>query len=119
MNVVLQASLIIGIVIYFILLVYFIKRESLNLKYTLLWILSGMTMLAVVIFPIIMEEITKILGIVDVTNGLFALMLFFVLIILMSITGIVSKMNERSRKLIQECALLEKRVRELEKNNNV
>ena len=76
-------------------------------------------MLVVVIFPIIMEEITRILGIVDVTNALFALMLFFVLIILMSITGIVSKMNERNRKLIQECALLEKRVRELEKNNNV
>jgi len=118
-NIILQVSLIIGIVMYFILLFYFIKKESLNLKYTLLWILSGMIMLLLVIFPNIMKVIITILGIVDVTNGLFALMLFFVLIILMSITGIVSKMNERNRKLIQGCALMEKRIRELEKHKDI
>lgn len=72
-------------------------------------------MLIIAIFPNIMIRITHLLGVIDVTNGLFALILFFILIILMSLTGIVSKMKEKNKQLIQQCALLEKRVRELEK----
>lgn len=114
MNIVLQISLISGILIYFYILFYLIKKKSLNLKYTLLWILSGLVMLVIAIFPKVMISVTRILGIIDVTNGLFALMIFFILIILMSITGIVSKMKEKNKQLVQQCALLEKRVRELE-----
>ena len=95
MNIILQVSLIIGIVMYFILLFYFIKKESLNLKYTLLWIFSGIIMLIVAVFPKIMISITHFLGVVEVTNGVFALILFFMLIILMSITSIVSNMKEK------------------------
>lgn len=119
MNIVLQISLIAGIIVYFYILFYLIKKKSLNLKYTLLWIFSGSIMLIIAIFPQIIISFTHILGIIDVTNGLFAIMIFFILIILMSITGIVSKLKERNKKLIQECALLEKRVRELEKQNNI
>lgn len=119
MNVVLQLFLIGGILVYFCILLYLIKIKSLNLKYTLLWIISGTLMLVVAIFPKIMIIITSLLGIVDVTNGLFALMLFFVLIILMSITAIVSKMKEKNKQLIQQCALLEKRVRQLENNTKI
>lgn len=119
MNIVLQSSLIIGILIYFYILFYLIKRKSLDLKYTLVWILSGLIMLIIAIFPNVMIGITRILGVVDVTNGLFALMIFFILIILMSITGIVSKMKDKNKQLIQYCALLEKRVRELEKSNEI
>ena len=39
---------------------------------------------------------------------------FFMIIILMSITAIASKLNEESKRLIQSVALPEKRVRELE-----
>lgn len=114
MNIILQISFIIGMLIYFYILFYLIKKKSLNLKYTLLWIFSGLIMLIILIFPNIMISITKFLGIVDTTNGLFALIIFFILIILMSITGIVSKMKEKNKQLVQQCALLEKRVRELE-----
>lgn len=115
MNKILQTFLVIGVLLYFYILFSLIKRKSLDLKYTLLWIFSGIAMLIISILPNIMIKITNILGIIDVTNGLFALTLFFVVMILMSITSIVSKMKEKNKQLIQECALLEKRVRELEK----
>ncbi|WP_195980086.1 DUF2304 family protein [Clostridium butyricum] len=114
MNKTLQISLIIGVLIYFYILFYLMKRKSLNLKYTLLWIFLGITMQIIAIFPNIMIQVTKIIGIADVTNGLFSIILFFILIILMSITSIVSKMNEKNKLLIQQCALLEMRVRYLE-----
>lgn len=114
MSKVLQVSLILGMILYFYILFRLIKRKSLDLKYTLLWIFSGIIMLLIAIFPGIMVAITRFIGIIDVTNGVFALILFFVLIILMSITGIVSKMKEKNKQLIQACSLLERRVRELE-----
>jgi len=118
MNVVLQRFLIIAILIYFVILVYLISRKSLNLKYTLLWIFSGIVMFIMVLFPAILEDIIKFLGIVDLTNGLFALLNFFIMLILMSMTGIVSKINDKNKALVQQCALLEKRIRELENNKN-
>lgn len=115
MNVVLRTFLVIGILVYFYILLYLIKKNRLNLKYTLLWIFSGLIMLVVVIFPTIMRSIIRLLGIASFTNGLLSLTIFFIIIILMSITGIVSKMKEDNKKLIQKSALLEKRVREIEK----
>ena len=43
----------------------------------------------------------------------------FILLILMSITGIVSKMKHNNKDLVQQCALLEQRVRILENKKNV
>lgn len=115
MNGILRIYLILGIVIYFYILLYLIKRKMLNLKYSLLWIFSGFIMLVIAIFPKIAVGITKSLGIVNVTNGLFSLIIFFILIILMSVTAIVSKMKENNKQLIQKCAMLEKKIVEIEK----
>lgn len=110
----LQLSLIFGVGIYFIVLLQLLRKKSLDLKYTLLWIFSGIVMMFIAIFPNIMDSITKFIGIVDVTNGLFAIVLFLLILILMSITSIVSNMKKKNKQLIQQCALLEKRVQEIE-----
>ena len=74
-------------------------------------------MLALAVFPRILSWLAALVGIYDPTNALFAFMFFCGIIILMSITAIVSKLNEKSKRLIQSVALLEKRVRELENNH--
>ena len=47
-------------------------------------------------------------------NGLFALSIGFILSILMAVTSIVSRQLKKINRLIQENAILEKRIRELE-----
>lgn len=115
MNSVLHCFLVLGIFIYFIVLFRLIKSGNLDLKYSLLWVFFGAIMFIIAIKPDIMGIISNMLGIVDETNGLFALMIFGILIILMALTSIVSKMKEKNRQLIQECSLVEKRLREIEK----
>jgi hypothetical protein len=95
-----------------------LKKKKLSLKYTLLWILSGLVMLVVAIFPQLLITVTQIMGIIDYRNGLYSIAIFFVLIILMSITGIVSKLNEKNKTLIQQVALMEKRIRDLEEHHS-
>lgn len=116
MELFLRISLLAGIALYFILIVYFLKKKALILKYTLLWFASGFMMLLLIIFPNILYKVADFLGFVSPVNALFAVVIFFMLCILMSITSIVSKLNSKNKSVAQQLALLEKRVRELEKS---
>lgn len=115
MNETFRVFLIIGIVFYITVLVILMKKQRLNLCYTLTWLLMALVMLLVSIFPQIVVWLAKLLGIASVVNTVFLLEGLFVLLILLSLTSIVSLQTNRIRKLTQTQALLEKRVRELEK----
>ncbi len=115
MNETFRVFLIIGIVFYITVLVILMKKQRLNLRYTLTWLLMALVMLLVSIFPQIVVWLAKLLGIASVVNTVFLLEGLFVLLILLSLTSIVSLQTNRIRKLTQTQALLEKRVRELEK----
>ena len=110
----LQAAMLIAVGLYFLIVLKLLRSKTLNLKYTLLWLASGVIMLALAVFPRILGWFAALVGIYDPTNALFAFMFFCVVMILMSITAIVSKLNEKSKQVIQSVALLEQRVRELE-----
>lgn len=110
----LRTILIIGMVCYFILLLIFLKRKSLLLKYALLWVFAGIFLSSMVIFPNLLLWIKEIFGMESNMNALFVMILGFVVMILMALTSIVSRQAVRIRILVQENAILEKRVRELE-----
>lgn len=112
----LRISLIIALICYFVLILVFLKRRDISLKYTLLWIFAGIFMGMLVIWPETLVKITSLVGIETSMNGLFILAIAFVIAILMSITSIVSKQSDKIRSLTQTIAMLEKRVRELEEN---
>ncbi len=111
----LRITLIIAVICYFIIILYFLKNRALNLKYTLLWLLAGVVMGLLVIFPEMLVRIIHILGISDNMNGLFIICIGFMLMILMALTSIVSRQNMKIRSLIQEVGILDKRIRELER----
>lgn len=110
----LRNTLIIAICCYFVLILIFLKRKSLELKYTLLWIFAGFFMALAIMFPDLLVHLTRILGIQSNMNALYVVCIGFVIIILMALTSIVSRQTMKIRALIQEIGMLEKRVRELE-----
>ena len=112
----LRIVLVAAVIIYFVLILYWLKVKALNLKYSLLWLLSGVAMGILVIFPETLIWISKLVGIQTPMYALIIFALAFVIAILMSITSIVSRQNRKIRTLIQENALLEKRIRDLESN---
>lgn len=113
----LRILLLIAVCIYFVIVFQLLKRKTLNLKYTLLWFASGFIMLLLVVFPQLLQLLARLVGISDPMNALFSVALFCVIIILMSLTAIVSKLNGKMRGIVQSVARLEKRVRDLEKKN--
>ena len=114
MNRALQLFLLLAITLYFFALVHFSRRKRVEPKYMLLWIISGVIMIALTLFPALLNRVSRFLGIYDPTNALFAIVLFCVIIILMALTAILSHHNADIIRLVQENALLEQRIRELE-----
>lgn len=110
----LRIAVLMAVLVYFLIVFYLLKRKTLHLKYTLLWLTAGLAMFALAVWPQILLTLTSLVGIYDPTNALFVAALFFVIMILMSLTAIVSKLNDKNKRLIQTIALLEKRIRELE-----
>lgn len=115
MTVQLRIALGLAVIIYFILIIHFINKGLLALKYALLWIFAGLVMGFLILFPQTVIFLVSLLGIQLAVNGIFLLAIAFSLMLIMSITVIVSHQAERIRNLAQNNALLEKRIRDLEK----
>lgn len=117
MSIILRIFILIGIVFYFVLIFHFLRKKELALKYTLLWLAAGLIMLVFDLFPMLLTFMVHLFGIELPVNGIFAICIFFLIILLMSITSIVSRQTERIRTLTQYTATLEKRIRQLEEQN--
>jgi hypothetical protein len=113
-NLVLQISIIIGVLFLLGLILFFLRKNAFSLKYALLWLLSVTAMLILGIFPNILVHIAHILGFEIPSNALFTLLLGFVIVILLQQTANISQQADNIKTLIQTIALLEKRIRELE-----
>lgn len=110
----LRIVLVFAVVLYFILILHFLKKKTISLKYTLMWLVAGVVMALLVIWPRLLIVCKKLVGIESNMNALFLMLIGFCIIILMAITSIVSGHTEKMRKIIQAMSIMEKRIRELE-----
>jgi hypothetical protein len=113
-NLTLQIVFIAGILCFVGVILFFIRKSALSLKYSLLWLFSAFLMLTASIFPGVLRFIADVLRFELISNAVFSLVLGFAILILLSLTSIVSKQTEKIKTLVQTVTLLEKRVRELE-----
>lgn len=114
MNLTLRIFFISCIVLFFIVTMHYLLKKKLNLKYTLIWLLSIFVLLILAIFPIIVEKVGNLVGIVSVTNAVFVFLIIFLVAIVFTLTAIVSHLNLRVSRLTQHQALLEERIRKAE-----
>jgi len=76
-------------------------------------------MLLAIIFPQITDFLQNSLDIPNAIVRLSILFDFCMLLILMSITSIVTKLTQKMKTLAQVLSICEKRIRELEKSNEI
>lgn len=115
MSMKLTVFLIVGVLVYLGTIIHLIKKQLLNLKYTLLWLFSGLVMFVLAVVPQISVFVADLMGVATPANAVFAIEGLFALFIILSLTSIVSTQMLRIRRLTQTQAILEKRMRELEK----
>lgn len=91
----------------FLLIVFdFIRRKKLEERYSILWIIIGIFMLILSLFPNILETISQLLNVVYPPSLLFFVGYVFALVVILHLTMVVSKLHRQMTRLIQEVALL-------------
>ena len=96
------------IIIIFIL--YLIKKENVNIKYSLVWLLLFIILLICLFVPGLLNYITKVLGFQTASNMVLSLLIAVLVIINISNTVINSHQDKKIRLLIQEISILKKEI---------
>jgi hypothetical protein len=95
---------------FFILVLELVRRRKLQERYTVLWFILALGMLAGALFPGLLELLAKGLGVRDTNIALFALLILLLLALAFESTITASRQSERITRLAQENALLRMRV---------
>lgn len=112
----LQIVAVIAVLVFFIILISLLKKNKLALRYSLLWMLSGLVMLILALFPGLLDKFAHLIGVYSSVNALFAVLISCGLMLMISFTVIVSKEKREIVRLVQENAILEERIRRLEEH---
>lgn len=114
MNLQLKLFLVAFVILLGVIMFHMLRKERLELKYTLLWLMALIVTAVVVVAPQIVFQIATWVGIINPVNLVFFVEGAFVIAILLSVTAIVSGLNRKIRRLAQELALLDERIRKME-----
>lgn len=90
----------------FILVTYYVKKNKISIKYSIVWYLSLLLLTIFTIFPVILGYVTKLIGIQLSSNFIFAFMIGVLFVITLSLTIIVSEQQDKIKMLIQEISIL-------------
>lgn len=87
-----------------------VRKEALDLKFALSWMVVGGIVLIMDIFPGIMNWLVHLLGIQLPVNMLFFFGFCFTLLLVFTLTIKVSKQSEQLKRLTQEMALIQEQL---------
>ena len=115
MTVQFQSYMLLGALVLLAIIFVFLKKGLMTVKYSLLWLGLSIVLVIFAACPYVVFVLRDILDIEMPVNLVFLLMFCFVLVVLLSLSIAITQLADKCKRLTQENALLEKRVRELER----
>lgn len=103
----LKVIILITLIIGLCAIVNLIRKRALELKYAITWLVLDFGLVLIVWIPGLIDWISEVLGIYDVTNMVFFVGFVFSIIIIFTLTMSLSRNSDRIRKLAQRMALNE------------
>lgn len=110
----LQMVALIAGILFLVMMIDLIRKNRVTVKYALLWLLSGVIMIVLAVFPQLLDLLAGLIGVYSPVNALFAILLCCGLVLMISFSVIMSGNKKAIVKLTQEISLLENRIRKLE-----
>jgi hypothetical protein len=112
---ILKLSAIAGSVSLLILVVELIRRGRLKERYSLLWLLAGSVVMLFSLSRGLLEYVSRLFGIFYPPSFLFLIAFFFLLLITLHFSVVISGLSEKNKRLAQEVSMLQQAVEELRK----
>ncbi len=107
-------SLRIETIVFFCILVcvvlYFVRKGRIAIRYSMVWLLSAFIILVAAIWPALLERSANMLGFALASNMVLAILISLLIFISLSLTIIVSSQNTKIVLLTQEVSLLKSKI---------
>lgn len=108
----LQIALIIGAIATYTYVIYKIRKSNVRIDDMIVWIIGSVLLLILSIFPIIPAKISSILGFISASNFIFCAIIFFLLLMVFSLSVKLSQQHEKLKDITHNLAMLEKKLEE-------
>lgn len=86
------------------------RRRVLLEQYSLFWLSMGVVMLFLAIFPGVLIQLAHVMGIINPPSLLFLIGFLFLIGTMLHLTVVLSKLNTRTVRLVQEIGILRAEV---------
>ncbi|GAB3429728.1 DUF2304 family protein [Actinophytocola sediminis] len=96
-------------------IVELLRRRQLGEKYSVLWLLVGVVLLIFSIFPALLGSLALALGVAIPSNLMFFLAIIFLVGVALHLSWEVSRLENETRKLAEDLAILQLDVAELKR----
>ena len=100
----------IAAVILLLVILELIRSRRLQERYALLWLLTGIVIFVLAVWRGLLGRLSDLVGIAYPPSALFVLAAFFVLVVLLHYSTVISELSDQNRILAQRLALLEHRL---------
>jgi hypothetical protein len=90
------------------------RSRRLQERYALLWLLTGLVLFVLAVWRGLLGWAANVSGIAYPPSALFVLASFFITVVLLHYSTVISKLSEQNTILAQRLALIEGRLREAE-----
>jgi hypothetical protein len=104
-------------ILFLIIIIELVRKNRLLEKYSLLWILFGIMLLALSITPAFIEAIARLMDIKYAPSVLFLFGMVYVVIYNLHITVVLSKQSQQITRLNQEIAILKEKTGDFKTND--
>jgi hypothetical protein len=98
----------------FLMIVELVRRRRLKEKYSLLWLFTALVLLVLTLSPGLLDSLSSMMGIYYSPSAFFLMAFFFLMLITLQFSVVISRLSERNKALAQEVALLKIRLDGLE-----
>lgn len=114
MNTTLQLLTTLVTIAFLVVIIRMVRARKLRAKYSFLWMLVGVVFLVFSLVPGLLETTASTAGIIYPPALLFLGAILFLMFIAVHFSWELSRLEERSRTLIEELALAVERIDEIE-----
>lgn len=104
-------SIVLSVVL-LVFVVHLVRSRALKEKYSILWLVTGCIVLILALFDRLLYTIIALLGIHLPINGVLFFGLFFVIIINVHYSVVISRLVDQNKKIIQRLSLLEREMKQ-------
>jgi len=109
---------LIGSVLILAGIIELLRRRQLTEKYAVLWLVVGLLLLVFTVFPSLTTGLAHTLGVAVPTNLMFFVGIVFLVGVVLHLSWEVSRLENETRKLAEDQAILRLEVEQLQKDKH-